>query len=203
MAEEKQVQAGLIEAATAFDRELQEFARLAQAARRCPLDSQKNLQRIARTYQQVSQSEARLGAAAQALVAAIGAARERQQAQVVELQERAEEVRQRTAAASELLRRYAALGEEAAQLSAQVREAAERGREAGPGDAGAGLISSLTAVHQRMSQLAGDAQALMDDARTADFEDIARQADSLRQQLLSARSKLSTVPAVHKGVLKA
>jgi hypothetical protein len=39
--------------------------------------------------------------------------------------------------------------------------------------------------------VADEAQGLATSANEADFSDIARQADSLRQQLLSARNKMS------------
>jgi hypothetical protein len=41
-----------------------------------------------------------------------------------------------------------------------------------------------------MSEVAEHAHGLMTAARDADFEDVARQAESLRQQLLAARNKV-------------
>ena len=43
---------------------------------------------------------------------------------------------------------------------------------------------------QRMGEVADHAQGLLTAARDADFEDVARQAESLRQQLLAARNKV-------------
>ena len=53
------------------------------------------------------------------------------------------------------------------------------------------LIGILDALNERMGQVADEAQAVTGLAEEQDFTDIGRQADSLRQQLLSARNKLN------------
>jgi len=58
----------LLAAAQGFRRGLASYARLADAACRAPLNSQKNLQRAAHVFEQISVAEKRLGDVAQTLV---------------------------------------------------------------------------------------------------------------------------------------
>src|SRR6266496_517697 len=107
----------LVTAAEAFDDELARFARLAEAARKGPLNSQKSLQRAARAFQEISEAEKRLGEAAQTLVSALTEARQRQEQQALAIQGRAQEIEQRSGIAADLLQRYGAIGEKAAELN--------------------------------------------------------------------------------------
>ncbi len=186
-------QSGLVEAAEAFAAELSAFGKLAEAARALSLDSQKGLQRAARLYQDIGACEARLGAAGQALVSAIGQARETQQTQAGLIQERAGEIQERAELAADLLGRYGTLGEEAAQASALAQQVVANQDEPGRN-------ATLLELHERLAQLCGGAQALTEAAKQAGFGDIMRQADTLRQQLLSVRSKVATLSAVERGV---
>jgi hypothetical protein len=52
------------------------------------------------------------------------------------------------------------------------------------------LAAGLRELSDRMTGVAERAQELASAARSADFEDVSRQADSLRQQLLAARNKV-------------
>src|SRR5438128_12558553 len=123
---EKPPQSELLVAAAAFDDELARFGRLVEAARTGPLNSQKHLQRAARAFEQVGESEKRLGETAQALVAALQGARQEQEVQASALQGRAKEIEARTAVAAELLQRYGAVGEKAGELNTLVLEIAAK-----------------------------------------------------------------------------
>src|SRR5258707_965517 len=160
---EKQATSELMEAATAFDDELARFGRLVEAARTGPLNSQKHLQRAARAFEQLAESEQRLGVAAQTLVGALQIARQRQEAQAQAIQGRAREIEARTTVAAELLQRYDA------------------------------VVASLAKLRERMGEVADIAGGLVASAREADFEDIARQADSLRQQIASVGQKVAAI----------
>jgi single-stranded DNA-specific DHH superfamily exonuclease len=67
----------------------------------------------------------------------------------------------------------------------QVAGMTQQGQSATPEE----IISSLQQVNERMSQVAENAGKLASDAEAQDFSDVARDADSLRQQLLSARNR--------------
>ncbi len=59
------------------------------------------------------------------------------------------------------------------------------------------LQPKLEALMERMADLAARAEGLASAADEKDFGDVARQADSLRQQLLSARNKLGLLGRPH------
>src|SRR5262249_19843481 len=130
---EKKKGSDLVIAAEAFDEELESFSRLTDAARRAPLNSQKNLQRAARVFQDISEAEQRLASAAQVLVGALASARERQQGQADSLEAIAKEFNARTELAGQLLQQYAELGQDAAKLNQRMQEiAASQSGTTGP-----------------------------------------------------------------------
>lgn len=189
----------LVAAAEAFASELQTFGKLAQAAEELKLTSQKGLQRAARLFREVGESEVRLGAAAQALLGAIGAAHQRQHAEAQRIQARGDEIRQRTEQATALLQRFGAVGEDAANLNAMAHEVL-KGHAEGAGARDPGLRAALLALHDRLSELVGAAQAIGEDARGIGFEDIAREAETLRQQLRAARDRVAQLAPVERQV---
>ena len=189
---EKQATSELMEAATAFDDELARFGRLVEAARTGPLNSQKHLQRAARAFEQLAESEQRLGVAAQTLVGALQTARQRQEAQAQAIQGRAREIEARTTVAAELLQRYGAVGQKAGELNALVLEIAAK-KTNGSSEPDDAVVASLAKLRERMGEVADIAGGLVASAREADFEDIARQADSLRQQISSVGEKVAAI----------
>src|SRR4051794_20986877 len=187
MNQPKEPMSDLITAVTAFDDELDRFAKLTDAARKAPLNSQKNLQRAARVFQEIGEAEQALADRGQALVAALASARGRQEAQAGSIEERAKEFGARTEVAAKLLGEYAELGQDTARLSTQMQELAANNSE----------VLSTTEIsvgfRSMAKELAGvteRAQALTQRSREADFEDIARQVDSLRQQTAALHDKL-------------
>jgi hypothetical protein len=185
----------LLAAAEAFDAELERFARLTEAARHGNLGSQKALERAAESLQEIADCEEQMQAQARALMAALGAAREQQEKQAALAAQRAEEVRDRTAVYGDLLKRFQTLGAEAAELNVMGQALSARKREGGEATNAElardpALASGLRDLAQRMGEVADHAQELNTAARDADFEDVARQAESLRQQLLAARNKV-------------
>lgn len=184
----------LLAAAEAFDSELERFGHLAEGARKGALGSQKALERAAETLKEIADCEEQMQARARALMAALGTAREQQEAQAALVSERAEEVRQRTAVYGELLRQFQALGQDAVELNGMGQRLSAKKRDAGATGADMArdpeLAAGLHELSERMAGVAGRAQDLVTAARTADFEDVSRQTDSLRQQLLAARNKV-------------
>jgi hypothetical protein len=187
----------LLAAAEAFDAELERFARLTESARHGSLSSQKALERAAESLKEIADCEEQMQAQARLLMAALGTAREQQEKQAELASQRAEEVRERTVVYGDLLKRFQALGAEAAELNTMGQSLSARRPAGDAAGSGAELArdpvfaSGLRDLSQRMTEVADHAQGLMTAARDADFEDVARQAESLRQQLLAARNKVS------------
>lgn len=188
---EKQDPTQLEQAAEGVEEELRRFEALADTVLRTPLDSEKNLERASKALREVAESDERLVAQLQKLVAAVGGVRDRQQEHARGVNARAEQLQARTQAFQELLQRYAGLGRSAAELNAVVQDIAARRQKATSAEDNRALAGSLDALLERMGQVAEEAQGLATAATEQDFADIARQADSLRQQLLSARNKMA------------
>jgi len=55
------------------------------------------------------------------------------------------------------------------------------------------LIAALVELRGRMGEIAERAAGLVSAAREADFDDIARQADSLRQQIVAVSQKVASI----------
>ena len=184
----------LLAAAQAFDAELERFAHLAEAARKGPLGSQKALERAAETLKEIADCEEQMQVRARTLMAALGAAREQQEAQAALVSQRAEEIRERTSVYGELLRQFQALGQDAVELNGMGQRLSAKKRDAGATASEMArdpeLAAGLRELSDRMASVVTRAQELATAARDADFEDVSRQADSLRQQLLAARNKV-------------
>jgi hypothetical protein len=170
---------------------LARFAHLAETARQGPLNSQKSLQRAARAFQDIGDAEKRLGVAAQELVAALTAARRSQELQAQAIQERAQEIARRTAVAADLLKRYGAIGGKAAELNALVLDLAGKKTDGAP--AGGEVLPVLGQVRARLAEVQEGALELVAAAQEADFEDIAGEASSLREQVAAADVKIAAI----------
>lgn len=183
----------LTSAAEAFDEALQRFSSLTQALRKRELDSRHALESAAELLKDVTRCQEELQARAQALVGALGAAREAQQAQADFVQERAREVQQRAQDYATLTSRFEEVGQHAAGLNTLAQSVAARRGIADQSLKDTELpavLSQLDELRERMGQVADQAAALITDARAARFEELCGRADSLRQQLLAARNKV-------------
>jgi|SRR6185312_4461243 chromosome segregation ATPase len=183
----------LTAAAQAFDEELQRFSTLTNVLRKRQLDSRHALESAAELLKDVTRCQEELQQRAQALVGALGAAREAQQAQAEVVQERAREIQQRAQEYATLTTRFEEVGQHAAGLNTLAQSLASR---RGIADQSLrdtelpGLLSQLDELRERMGTVADQAATLIADARTARFEELCSRADSLRQQLLAARNKV-------------
>src|SRR5689334_18954955 len=111
-------------AAAALDGELRRFAELGDTARRIPLSSEKNLERAGRATQEAAESQERVAARVNELIAVITAARTRQEEQAQAILERAKEIQARSVEYRELLQRFGALGADARAIHEPVQTAA-------------------------------------------------------------------------------
>ena len=169
----------LAEAALALDHELRRFEDLAAQAGNLKLNTEKNLERATEALSRAAESQDRINTQVQKLVKAIGDARQTQESDAAVLMARAQEIAGRRKQFAEVLQRMGALG----QMAKEVQELLK----AGPGN--------LDEVQQRMQKVADDAAEIGKAAQAQDMEDLARQADVLRQQVLSARNKVSLLAA--------
>jgi cytochrome c556 len=180
----------LVAAAESLDAQLSRFESLADQFRKAPLNSEKNLERASKLLKDVAEQDQHLNAAVSALVAAVTKTRDRQQTQAESVNARAQELQQRAEAFKLLLERYGALGQSAAELNQRMQDFATQRAKAQSSEQNAEVLGILDALNQRMGEVAEEASAVTKLGEEQDFTDIGRQADSLRQQLLSARNKL-------------
>lgn len=181
----------LVAAAEALDSQLTRFESLAEQFDKTPLNSEKSLERASKLLRDVAEQDQTLNASVSALVAAVTGTRERQQKHADLVNARAQELQQRAETFKSLLERYGALGQSAAGLNQSMQEFAAQRAKAQTPEQNAGLLPTLDALNQRMVEVAEEAQSVTKLAEEQDFTDVGRQADSLRQQLLSARNKLT------------
>jgi hypothetical protein len=182
-------------AAEAFDDELESFYRAVQASLRAPLNSAKQLERAAQSLTQLAECEQRLGAASQTLSRAISAAHQQQLAQKQLVIDKAQAVNVRAAQFQQIMQGYQALGVAAMALNSEAAALVGQKKEAegtlATSKAKDEWSAAVLALQDKMEAVAQTAQELIATSRSNDFEDIARQAESVRQQLLSVRAKLT------------
>lgn len=179
------------EAAVALERELRRFEQEAAAARKLSMDTRKGLERAARAAGEAAQGQERVNATLTALVQAIDAARQRHEANVMALAARGEEMRERADTLAPLYERFAAITEEGSAVNALVQQAAALQNNAGTQEQVASLVTFIESIEERMLKLESDARDLGKDAGQAAASDVAEQCDSMRQQVASARNKLT------------
>jgi DNA repair exonuclease SbcCD ATPase subunit len=165
----------LSEAALALDRELRRFEELAEQAARLKLTTEKSLERATEALTRAAESQDRIHGHVQQLVAAVGTARQKQEADAAALMARAQQIAARRKEFADVLQRMAGLG----QMAKEVQDALQ----AGPG--------GIDDVQARMQKIADEAAEIGRTAQEKEMEDVARQADSLRQQVLAARNKVA------------
>ena len=183
----------LTAAAEAFDEALQRFSTLTEALRKRPLESRHALESAAELLRDVTRCQEELQTRAQALISALGAARETQQAQADYVQERAQEIQRRAQEYATLRTRFEEVGQQAAGLNTLAQGVASRRGIADQSLRESELpavLAQLDELRERMGQVAEQSAELIAEARAAHFEELCERADSLRQQLLAARNKV-------------
>jgi chromosome segregation ATPase len=165
----------LAEAALALDRELRRYEELSQSALRMKLNTEKNLERATEGLQRAAESQDRINSHVQQLVAAVQAARQKQESDAESLMKRAHEIAARRGEFAELLQQMAGLGTHARDIQELLKS---------------GTVD-LDELVRRMEQVAEAAQKIEESASAKQMEDLQRQAETLRQQVLSARNKVS------------
>ena len=165
----------LSEAALALDHELRRFEDLAEQAAHVKLNTEKNLERATEALSRAAESQDRINAHVQKLVAAVQSARIKQESDAEALMARAQEIANRRAQFAQVLQRMGGLG----QMAKEVQELLTDGN------------FKLAEVQERMQRVADDAADIGRSAVELDMEDLARQAEVLRAQVLAARNKIA------------
>ncbi len=166
------------------------FEDLTAGVRKMPLDTQKAIQRAAKTTTETASGQERVDRALGALVEAIKAVQKRHEANVAALQVRGEEIGQRAGEFSALYERFAALGDEGKRVNLRVLEAAAAQRDADTPEKIGALVATIAGVEEEMTRLVDGARELGQAATAASITDVAAQADALRQQVAAARNKM-------------
>ncbi|MBV9946886.1 MAG: hypothetical protein JOZ69_08570 [Myxococcales bacterium] len=178
----------LVLAAAAVDQELREYDDLAREAKRIGLDGEKALARAARALEDATSRQPRIQEKLRALVDEIEQARSRQQQSLDTLVEVSKALAARATQFEALMRRFAALGESAKGVNQLTNELSAR---RGAGAPEAELLEGLRALDQRMDTVVAEAEELAGDSERDGWPEIARQADTVRQQVRAAKNKVA------------
>ena len=168
-----------MQATIALDEELRRVGVLCDAASRIPLSSRRNLERAARSTADAAEAQTRVGERIRTLMDALAGAQKSNEATVASMQSTSDEIQRRSGELSALLERFDAVGQEAHEINRLMQGVtSDSARE------------QLTALETRMGAIAETARALWKDAGDGGWEELARDADALRQQVLSASNKV-------------
>jgi hypothetical protein len=171
----------LLQAAEALEGELRALEALVAKAQKEPLTSQKNFERAARTLGGVNELEERLRGALSRMVEAIGEAGQRQQGALQALALRAQELEARFASYRELLALRDGLNTDGAKVNDTIRGLLTSG----------GLGAAVPEALAELARVGETARRLFAQAKERDFHDLAREADSVQQQLQAMHRKLA------------
>jgi signal recognition particle GTPase len=187
----------LATAASALEAELKRYAELASEAMHAPLTSEKNIDRAGRALLAAAECEKGLTDLVRTLVDAVSTARQTQEATSASLAERGALIVERRAELEGLLARFATLGETAKLLNDGLQKLGGYKGNPYDGNDASELREALVQIDVGMTTVAEHAAELAKDAAARELADLGRQADGLRQQILSAKNRLAHL---HKGL---
>jgi hypothetical protein len=181
----------LTAAAAALDAAVSRYAELAEQIARAPLTSERAVERITRQVADAVENEARVRESVQALVAAVNAAREVQEKATQVINARGEAIAQKRAELDLLLARFQGIGEVARGLNEAMQKVAGYKPDPYDADGAKVILETLAKIEEGMGECASHAGDVAKDAQAKELEDVARQADGLRQQLLAAKNRIA------------
>lgn len=167
----------IVVAAEALEDEVARLETISRSVRKIELTSQKKIARAAAELNETLALPDRLTERLKAVAAALGRMQERQQAALEPLAAFAVELQRRTKVLGEHMESFAALGQAAGEVSAQL--AASQGER-----------SAVAQAETRLQEISEAARALFEAARADDFPEIAREADVLKQRLAALRNRI-------------
>ncbi len=182
----KKLETPLARAAAALEGELLEYEKFVAEVKRMSLNSEKAMHRAKSLLEECAAGESRMAAKLQAFAAAVQDVQVRQQSCITEAVAAAESIQERIKNRSSLLERFSALGDRARALNEPVAALEAKEGEANAQD----LLTTLSEVATRTEAVIEEADTLGADAQKDDWQDIAREAMTLKQQIQSARNKI-------------
>jgi hypothetical protein len=181
----RKIESDLCRVAENVEDELLRFEGLLDALGR-PTTTEKGLTRAGQALEECAACEARLAAHLGSFVAALQQVEKRQQACTERVARAAERLQLRHEERSALRARIAELGARARDIGEPLNAMNEA---SAAGDAGQ-LLTSMREVATRLESIIAEATAITSAAKEKDCDDIARDADVLRQQLLNVRKQV-------------
>lgn len=182
----KKADTPLARAAAALEGELAEYERFVAEVKRMTMSSDKAMHRAKALLEDCAAGEARMGERLQAFAAAVQEVQLRQQMCMTEAVAAAERIQERVQNRAALLERFSALGDRARALNQPVEALEGKEGEANAQD----LLTTLGEVATLTEGVIAEAETLGQDAQKDDWQDIAREAATLKQQIQSARNKI-------------
>ncbi|MBC8133622.1 MAG: hypothetical protein H7X95_11625 [Deltaproteobacteria bacterium] len=170
-------------AAEALEDEIVRLEGMSRSARKISLNTDRNLVRAATELNEALAVPERMAQRLQAVARAMTTMQERQQAALERLAAFAVDVQQRTQLFGEHMQNFGALGKAAGEVNAQLA-------------ASEGDHLALERADARLQEITEAARAVFEGARAADFPDIAREADVLKQRMAALRKRLGRPPHV-------
>lgn len=177
----------LTEAAADFERELARYEKISNELGRTTVRSQKTLSRTQRLLTESAECEEALGQRLRKMLEAMNGSRDKQQVCMEQTLAAAKNLQTRANQFTALLERVTALGARARETSEPAIEALT---ESAKGQRDAGLLGSLEALGDRMLAIIREAEEISRDADQGDWPDIARDVQSLKQQIVSAHGRV-------------
>jgi chromosome segregation ATPase len=187
MAASKRADGPLVRAASALETDLARYEEQIAEATRLVIASEKGLMHSKTILEACAETERKMRDHLQALASAMHELQMRQQTCVEETVATAKRIEERIHDRAALLERFGALGARAREVDEPVKVVMQRRAE---GAKESELASALGEVIARTDSVLEDADAVAKDAQGRGWEDIAREATSLKQQLQSARNKV-------------
>jgi hypothetical protein len=187
MASSKKSEGPLAKAASLLEAELTRYEESVAEAKRLEIASEKGLHKSKVVLEACAACEHRMREHLQAFALAMQDMQKRQQTCMEETVASAKRIEERVHDRAALLERFGELGVRAREVDEPVKAVMARQAEGAPPS---DLLGALAEVIARTDSVLDDADAVAKDAQGRGWEDIAREATALRQQLQSARNKV-------------
>ena len=173
-----------------LENELTRYEQQVAEAKRLEISSEKGLHKAKAVLEACAATEQRMRGELQAFAAALNEMQQRQAACIEATLATAKRIEERIQDRAALLERFGQLGVRAKEVDIPVQTVMQRKAE---GAKDSELLDALGEVITRTDAVLADADAVAKDSHEHGWEDIAREATALKQQLQSARNKVLLV----------
>lgn len=173
----------IVAAANEVEEELARLEKSTAAMEKQELRSKKHIERAGKLLTEFADAEDGLSAKVRALNDAITGAQHRHVAAAERVHKYAMTVAERTSTYQGLALRQAEVGKNAAAMTAALQPALETANEQA-------RLEALNHAAEQLDLLVATLNALVEDTKQADFFDLTKDIDAVRQAVISARNKL-------------